>query len=296
MTYESAIQGVSAPAQPTPRGYYAIVFRRVLRQPMTMAAAAIVLLLIGAAIFANHIAPTDPYSTNVLEQLAEVGTPGRLLGGDDLGRDMLSRLIYGGRISLLMGVAPVLIGVGVGGLLGVVAGYAGGWLNMAIMRCMDVFYAFPSILLAIAIAGALGAGLVNALLALSLVFIPPMARVAESATAQVRNHEFVIAARLSGASTWRVIREHVLPNVAGPFIVFAASQISVSMIAASGLSFLGLGVSPPVADWGLMLSDLRQSIYTNPVVAALPGVLILISSVCFNLLSDGIRRAMVVQR
>jgi peptide/nickel transport system permease protein len=285
-----------APLPPSPRGYYHTVMRRVMRQPLTMTAAIVIVLLILAAIFARQLSPADPYTTDVMQQLAAVGTPGRMLGGDDLGRDMLSRLIFGGRISLLMGVAPVLIGVIVGGLLGVTAGYAGGWVNMGIMRCMDVFYAFPSILLAIAIAGALGAGLTNALLALSLVFIPPMSRVAESATSQVRNHEFVIAARLSGASNWRVIREHVLPNVAGPFLVFAASQISVSMIAASGLSFLGLGVAPPVADWGLMLSDLRQSIYTNPEVAALPGALILLSSICFNLLSDGIRRAMAVQR
>jgi len=278
------------------RSYRAVVLRRFVRQPVAMTAALILLAIILSAIFAHYVAPADPFQTRVAQRLAEIGTPGRLLGGDELGRDVLSRLIYGGRISLTMAIAPVAIGLFVGGFLGILAGYAGGRTNMAIMRSMDVFYAFPSILLAVAIAGALGPGLENGILALSMVFIPPIARMAESVTTQVRSYEFVIAARLSGASTARVLREHVLSNVAGPILVFASSQVSVSIIAASGLSFLGLGVSPPNPDWGLMLSALRQSIYVNPWVAALPGAMIFISSICFNLVSDGIRRAMEVRR
>ncbi|WP_029350342.1 ABC transporter permease [Bosea sp. 117] len=278
------------------RSYRAVVLRRFVRQPVPMTAALILLAIILSAIFAHYVAPADPFQTRVAQRLAEIGTPGRLLGGDELGRDVLSRLIYGGRISLTMAIAPVAIGLFVGGFLGILAGYAGGRTNMAIMRSMDVFYAFPSILLAVAIAGALGPGLENGILALSMVFIPPIARMAESVTTQVRSYEFVIAARLSGASTARVLREHVLSNVAGPILVFASSQVSVSIIAASGLSFLGLGVSPPNPDWGLMLSALRQSIYVNPWVAALPGAMIFISSICFNLVSDGIRRAMEVRR
>ncbi|WP_018390832.1 ABC transporter permease [Ancylobacter sp. FA202] len=276
--------------------YATVVLLRFLRQPVPMTAAVILLVVMLAAIFAGFIAPADPFQTRVARRLAEIGTPGRWLGGDELGRDVLSRLIYGGRISLAMAILPVAVGLFVGGFLGVLAGYAGGRTNMAIMRAMDVFYAFPSILLAVAIAGALGPGLVNAILALSLVFIPPIARMAESVTTQVRSYEYVIAARLTGASTLRILREHVLSNVAGPILVFASSQVSVSIIAASGLSFLGLGVSPPNSDWGLMLSALRQSIYINPWVAALPGAMIFLCSVCFNLVSDGVRQAMEVRR
>ncbi|MCK0207510.1 ABC transporter permease [Starkeya koreensis] len=276
--------------------YRRVVLGRFMRQPIAMTAALILLAIVLAAIFANVVAPADPFQTRVARRLAVIGTEGRWLGGDELGRDVLSRLIYGGRISLSMAVLPVAIGLFVGGFLGILAGYAGGRTNMAIMRAMDVFYAFPSILLAVAIAGALGPGMMNGIIALSMVFIPPIARMAESVTTQVRSYEFVIAARLSGASTGRILREHVLSNVAGPILVFASSQVSVSIIAASGLSFLGLGVSPPYPDWGLMLSALRQSIYVNPWVAALPGAMIFICSVCFNLVSDGVRRAMEVRR
>lgn len=276
--------------------YARVVLLRFLRQPVSMTAAIILLVIILAAIFANYIAPADPFQTRVARRLATIGTAGRWLGGDELGRDVLSRLIYGGRISLAMAILPVAVGLLVGGFFGILAGYAGGRTNMAIMRGMDVFYAFPSILLAVAIAGALGPGLMNAVLALSLVFIPPIARMAESVTTQVRSYEYVIAARLTGASTLRILREHVLSNVAGPILVFSSSQVSVSIIAASGLSFLGLGVSPPHPDWGLMLSALRQSIYINPWVAALPGAMIFLCSVCFNLVSDGVRQAMEVRR
>jgi peptide/nickel transport system permease protein len=278
------------------RSYSRVVLGRFMRQPIAMTAALILIAIVLAAIFANFIAPADPFQTRVARRLAEIGTAGRLLGGDEIGRDVLSRLIYGGRISLSMAVLPVAIGLFVGGFLGILAGYAGGRTNMAIMRSMDVFYAFPSILLAVAIAGALGPGLMNGIIALSLVFIPPIARMAESVTTQVRSYEFVVAARLSGASTAQIMREHVLSNVAGPILVFASSQVSVSIIAASGLSFLGLGVSPPHPDWGLMLSALRQSIYVNPWVAALHGAMNFTCSVCFNLVSDGVRRAMEVRR
>lgn len=278
------------------RSYRHVILLRFLRQRIPLVAAIVLLAIIVAAIGADFIAPADPFQTRVARRLADIGTPGRWLGGDELGRDVLSRLIYGGRISLTMAVVPVAIGLFIGGFLGILAGYAGGRTNMAIMRSMDVFYAFPSILLAVAIAGALGPGLENGIIALSLVFIPPIARMAESVTTQVRAYEFVVAARLSGASTIRIMREHILSNVAGPILVFTSSQVSVSIIAASGLSFLGLGVSPPHADWGLMLSALRQSIYVNPWVAALPGAMIFICSMCFNLVSDGIRRAMEVRR
>jgi peptide/nickel transport system permease protein len=220
---------------------------------------------------------------------------GHLLGTDELGRDMLSRLIYGGRVSLLMAVVPVVIASLVGGILGVIGGFAGGRTNTIVMRTMDVFYAFPSVLLAVAIAGAMGGGMANGMLALTLVFIPPMCRIAETATTQIRALDFIEAARATGARNTTIIRYHVLGNVLGPVFIYASSLISVSILLASGLSFLGLGVRPPIPDWGLMLSTLRQSIYVVPLVCALPGAAIFITSICCNLVSDGLRAAMDVR-
>ncbi|MCB1546511.1 MAG: ABC transporter permease [Hyphomicrobiaceae bacterium] len=277
------------------RTYWQTVRVRLSRDPVTIVCASILLLIILVAIFAPFLAPKDPEAGSVFKRLAKIGSPGYPLGADELGRDMLSRLIYGGRVSLFMGIAPVAGAVLIGGTLGIVAGFIGGKTNMVIMRVMDVFYAFPSVLLAIAISGAMGPGLVNSLIALTLILIPPIARVAESVTTQVRSFDFVEAARASGAKTGSIIREHVLSNVLGPIFIYATSLISFSIIVASGLSFLGLGVAPPVADWGLMLSTLRQSIWVNPYVAALPGVMIFIASLCFNLVSDGLRSAMDVR-
>jgi len=208
---------------------------------------------------------------------------------------MLSRLLYGGRLSLMMGISPVALALVLGGILGLVAGFLGGKVNMAIMRTIDVFYAFPSVLLAIAISGALGAGVTNAIISLTIVFIPPIARVTESVTTQIRNLDYVEAARASGANAFTIIRVHILSNVAGPVFIYSTSLISVSIILASGLSFLGLGTEPPKPEWGLMLNTLRQSIYVSPWVAALPGVMIFLTSLSFNMMSDGLRSAMDIK-
>jgi peptide/nickel transport system permease protein len=189
----------------------------------------------------------------------------------------------------------VAIALAIGGALGLVAGFMGGRVNMLIMRVTDVFYAFPSILLAVAIAGALGAGIGNALLAITIVFIPPITRVTESVTTQVRSMDFVEAARASGASDLQIIRTHILGNVLGPVFVYATVLVSVSIVISAGLSFIGLGASPPAAEWGLMLNTLRESIFLAPLNAILPGFMIFITSMCFNLISDGLRSAMDVR-
>ena len=277
------------------RGYWATVGHRLLRDPITLFFAGVLLIILLAAIFAPLVAPHDPYKGSMARRLKELGFQNHYLGTDQTGRDMLSRLIYGGRLSLFMGIVPVINALIIGGLLGVLAGFVGGWLNMLIMRTMDVFYAFPSVLLAIAISGALGAGITNAIVALTIVFIPPIARVAESVTTQVRNLDYVEAARASGAGSATIIRVHVLSNVLGAIFVYATSLISVSIILASGLSFLGLGTKPPEPEWGLMLNELRQAIYSQPYVAAMPGVFIFMTSLSFNLLSDGLRSAMDIK-
>ena len=231
----------------------------------------------------------------MLRRLYPLGSPNHLLGTDELGRDMLSRLIYGGRLSLFMGVTPVICALLIGGLLGITAGFLGGRVNMAIMRVMDVFYAFPSVLLAISLSGALGAGTENTLLALTLVFIPPICRVSRKRDHPGARLRFRRRRAGKRRSALTIVRVHVLGNVLGPILVYATSLISVAIILAAGLSFLGLGVKPPEPEWGLMLNTLRQAIYVNPVLAALPGVMIFITSICFNMMSDGLRAAMDVK-
>ena len=183
----------------------------------------------------------------------------------------------------------------IGGTLGLVAGIGGRVVNMAIMRVVDVFYAFPSVLLAIAICGVLGAGIGNTILSLTIVFTPPIVRVTESLAAQVKNRDFVEAARASAAPLHAIIRHQILPNVLGGMLVYATSLVGISIILSAGLSFLGLGVTPPNPEWGLMLNALRQAIFVNPIVAALPGFAIVLTSLCFNLLSDGLRSAMDIK-
>lgn len=279
----------------TPMSYWQLVRWRLRRDKVTLAAAAVIVLIALSALAAPYLAPHDPFKSSIRKRLASVGTPGYVLGTDEQGRDMLSRLLYGGRLSLAAGVTPVAVALCIGATLGMLAGFVGGWVNMLIMRTMDIFYAFPSVLLAIAISGALGAGLENTIIALSIVFTPPITRIAESVTTQVRGWDFMEAARASGASTSAIIRHHMIANVLGPIFVYASTLVSVSVILASGLSFLGLGASPPNPEWGLMLNTLRQSIYVNTIVPILPGVMIFITSMAFNLLSDGLRDAMDVR-
>lgn len=283
------------PAPPPAPGYWQTVGRRFLRDKLAMFAALLVLALLAIAAFGPWLAPADPYASSMLGRLKPIGAEGNPLGTDELGRDLLSRLLVGARLSLFMGITPVVLAFVLGSALGITAGYAGGWANNVIMRTIDVFYAFPSVLLAIALSGALGAGTGNSLLSLTIVFIPPIARVAESVTTQIRGRDFVEAARASGAGALTIVRVHVLGNVLGPIFVYATSLIAVSMILASGLSFLGLGVRPPEPEWGLMLNTLRTAIYTQPWVAALPGAMIFVTSIAFNLLADGLRSAMEIK-
>ena len=277
------------------RTYWQNVWRRIVRDPYTMACAFVRRLITGAALFAPWLGLPDPTQSNSGQRLLPLVSPGHLLGTDELGRDMLSRLIHGGRLSLMMGVTPVLAALLIGGALGLSAGFLGGRTNMLIMRLTDVFYAFPTILLAVAIAGSLGAGTSNALLAITVVFIPPVTRVMESVTTQVRTMDFVEAARASGAGSFTIIRIHILGNVLGPVLVYATVLVSVSIVISAGLSFIGLGASPPAAEWGLMLNTLRESIFLAPLNAVLPGFMIFITSMCFNLISDGLRSAMDVR-
>jgi peptide/nickel transport system permease protein len=275
--------------------YWRTVAWRLARDQATLVAGGLLAVIVLSAVLAPWLAPYDPAAGSIRLRLAPVGAPGHVLGTDEQGRDMLSRLLWGGRMTLVAGLTPVLVALVVGAALGVMAGYVGGLTNTLIMRTMDIFYAFPAVLLAIAISGALGPGLANTLISLSIVFVPRVVRVAESATVQVKGLEYIAAARASGAGVPAIVRHHLLANVLGPILVFSSTQVSLAIILAAGLSFLGLGVTPPAAEWGLMLNTLRQSIYMNAIVPALPGVAIFVTSMAFNLLSDGLRDAMEIR-
>jgi len=287
---------IEAPAlAPAPMSYWRTVGWRLARDRATLIAGGVLAVIVLSAVLAPWLAPYDPAAGSIRLRLAPVGAPGHVLGTDEQGRDMLSRLLWGGRMTLVAGLTPVLVAFVLGTALGVMAGYVGGLTNMLIMRTMDIFYAFPAVLLAIAISGALGPGLPNTLISLSIVFVPRVVRVAESATVQVKGLEYIAAARASGAGVRAIVRHHLLANVLGPILVFSSTQVSLAIILAAGLSFLGLGVTPPAAEWGLMLNTLRQSIYVNAIVPALPGVAIFVTSMAFNLLSDGLRDAMEIR-
>ena len=298
MTDVSATQPLILPdssAGTEPRSYWSTVAERLMHDHLTLAVGGVLLCVILLAIFAPWAATHDPLQGSVMRRLKPVGTPGFFLGTDETGRDIWSRLVYGGRLSLICGITPVLLATLIGGILGLIAGVGGRFINMTIMRVVDVFFAFPSVLLAIAICGVIGAGIGNTLLSLMVVFTPPIVRVTESLTAQVKNRDFVEAARASGAPLHAIIRHQIVPNVLGGMLVYSTSLVSISIILSAGLSFLGLGVTPPNPEWGLMLNALRQAIFVNPIVAALPGVAIVITSLCFNLLSDGLRSAMDIK-
>jgi peptide/nickel transport system permease protein len=242
-----------------------------------------------AALLAPLIAPYGPTEGDPSDRLLGLGAPGHLLGTDGQGRDVLSRLLLGMRLSLTTGLIPTVIAGVIGTAFGMAAGLGRRWANLAIMRTLDVFYAFPSILLAIAIAAALGPNIRNAIIALSVVLVPPVARIVEAEVMALRGGDFMRAAECSGASRLMIAHRHVLPNIAVPVLVYCTALVGLAMVEAAGLSFLGLGAAPPTAEWGLMLNEGRSFFFTNPAVALAPAVAILLAALMFNALGDRLR-------
>jgi peptide/nickel transport system permease protein len=273
---------------PAQRRRYRKVRRRRLRWPAKIAGAVCATFLL-AAILAPVIAPADPLAGERSERLAPFFSGGHLLGTDGQGRDVFSRVVWGARPSILTGLVPVAVAGLIGTLLGLVAGQGGRRVNAAVMRTLDVFYAFPAVLLAIAIAAALGSGTSNAIIALSIILIPPIARLAEAEVTRVNSADFMEAARVSGAGWWSISIRHVLPNAAPAIVVYCTALVGLSIVYAAGLGFLGLGVAPPQAEWGLMVNDLRQFTFSAPQIALVPAVVILVASVAFNVFGDGLR-------
>ncbi len=272
--------------------HFSLARRALLRDSAAVGSGLVLVLITLVVLLAPWVSPHDPLATDPARRLALPLTSGYLLGSDELGRDILSRLAYGGRTSLMVALVPVVISIVIGGLLGLAAGYLRGRLDTLIMRSMDVLLAFPSVLLAIGITAALGPGTGNLMIALVIVAVPAVARILRGSVLQTSQLEYVLAARTVGASHGRIAFTHILPNVLAPVIVFASLETGRMVILASGLSFLGLGVQPPAPDWGAMLATGRQFMVVAPHVATVPGLLIFIVTLSVNLLGDGLRDAL----
>lgn len=267
------------------------VSKRFRRNYAAIVGLVIVLLLLAVAIFAPQLVEIPPAEQNLRERLQPPSLE-HPFGTDEFGRSILSRVIYGTRISLLTGLAPVALSLLLGTFIGLVAGFFGGSLDGVLMRLMDVLLAFPSLLLALAVVGALGPGLTNAILAIAIVNIPQYARIVRSVVLGTREEDFVQAARSLGASSPRIILRHVFPSTIGPLTVQATLGIGFAILAMSGLSFLGLGVQPPTADWGEMLARGRRFLPDATWLLVFPGAAISLTVLGFNLLGDGLRDAL----
>src|SRR5438270_143617 len=264
---------------------------RLRRNRAAVAGLIVILVLVFAAIFAPVVAPYDPYRVTLEGRLQPPGGA-HLLGTDELGRDILSRLLYGARVSLWVGIVTVALAGAIGITSGVVAGYLGGYWDAVIMRLVDVFLAFPVIVLAIAIVAVRGPGLTNVLIALALVYWTSYARVARSVVLALREEEYTWAARTLGAGPTRIMVRHLLPNAVGPLIVLASLGMGNAILAEAALSFLGLGIQPPEASWGSMLNFGMQFLRDASFLSTTPGLAIFVTVLGFNLLGDGLRDAL----
>lgn len=276
-------------------------FRRTfLSNRLALFGLVVITLFALMAIFAPVLAPYDPVRDQSLSQRFAGPSAQHLLGQDELGRDILSRMIYGARISLTAGLAAVVFATVGGTIVGLIAGYAGGWADSVLMRLMDVLLAFPSILLAIVIVSILGQGLTNALLAVGIILLPQMARVVRSAVISVRERDYVEAAHALGASNYRIVSSAILPNSLAPLIVQATLALATAILDVAALSFLGLGARPPSPEWGAMLTDAFRSgfgVFTEGQHAIVfPGIAIALSVLSVNFIGDGLRDALDPRR
>jgi ABC-type dipeptide/oligopeptide/nickel transport system permease subunit len=265
--------------------------RRLARNPSAVVGTVLVGALVLAALLAPLLTPYDPTKQALLSVL-QAPSGEHPLGTDQLGRDILARILYGGRLTLFIGVFAVAVGMVVGVPLGVLSGYYRGWVDMAIMRAMDLMLSFTSFLLAMALVALLGVGLTNVIIAVGISTIPRFARLVRSSVLTIREISYVEASHALGARDGRILGRHVLPNAFAPVIVQATLSMGSTVLTAAGLGFLGLGVQPPTPEWGAMLGEGRNYIFTSPYVTTFPGLAIFVAVLGFNLLGDGLRDAL----
>jgi peptide/nickel transport system permease protein len=262
---------------------------RIIERPLLSIGLTLVLLIVLVALLAPILPLRDPNVTAPARRLSGAGVNGYVLGSDQLGRDLLSRLLWGARVSITVALIAAAVAFVAGGTIGLVAGFYGGLVDNLLMRLIDVLMAFPYVLLAIALVAALGPGLLNALIAIAVVNISFYARGVRAAVLVVRHMAFIEAARALGARDTRILAKEVLPSVAPPLLVFVTLNIGALIVETAGLSFIGLGAQPPTADWGTMLADGRQFMMTAPHVAAIPGLAVLALVWGLNMVGDGLR-------
>jgi peptide/nickel transport system permease protein len=269
-----------------------LIWARVRRDPVALIAAILLLALAVVVIAAPLTAPRDPIRQESSVRLSPPLTPGYPLGADGLGRDILSRLIWGGRVSLVVGIVPVLLAAALGVAIGLLSGFNGGRLDNLLMRCLDIVFAFPAILLALAIVATLGPSISNAMLAITVVAVPPFARLIRSAVLTLKAQAFVDAARALGAGDGRIVLRHILPNSVSTVVVYGTLEVGKTVVFAAGLSFLGLGIQPPNPEWGAMLAEGRQVLAVAPHVSTVPGVMIFLVTLGLNAVGDALRDAL----
>lgn len=273
----------------TPFSFNLGIRRAITRRPTVTVGLALVLLLVMIAVLAPILPLRDPNITAPARRLGLPSANGYLLGTDQLGRDLLSRLIWGARVSMVVAAIAAAVAFVIGGVIGLVAGFYGGLIDNGLMRLIDILMAFPYVLLAIALVAALGPGLLNALIAIAIVNVSFYARGVRAATLVVRRMAFIEASRALGASDGRLLLREIVPNIAPPLLVFVTLNIGALIVETAGLSFIGLGAQPPTADWGTMLADGRQFMMTAPHVAAIPGLAVLALVWGLNMVGDGLR-------
>lgn len=266
----------------------AMLLRRFSKERTAVFGLLVIVIFTLIAVFAPLLAPFDPLQQDIPNGLA-APSPDHWMGTDKLGRDVFSRMLYGARISLGAGLGVVLMSAVIGALIGIVAGYVGGWADEGIMRVTDIFFAFPSLILAMAIAGALGPSLQNALIAVAVVTWPVYARLIRGQVLILRNREFVQAARAVGAGHGLILRRHLFPNTLSPLLVQASFDMGVTILAVAGLSFIGFGAQPPTPEWGVMISEGRNYITTHWWLTFFPAMAMLLAVAGFNLVGDGLR-------
>jgi peptide/nickel transport system permease protein len=281
---------INAPEPPS-RHSLARMWRRFARNRGAVVGLAVLLAFVLIGLAAPLATTYNPEVTRLEDKLL-APSHAHLLGTDHLGRDILARLAYGARYSLLIGFAAVALGLVVGVPLGAISGFYGGWLDLVIQRVIDVLVSFPGFLLALSLVAVLGVGINNVIMAVGLGVVPAFVRLVRASALSLREREYVIAARVSGASGWLIIWRHVLPNAMPPVVVQATLGLGSSLLTAAGLGFLGLGVQQPTPEWGAMLGEGRAYIFSNPNLATFPGVAIFLTVLCFNLAGDGLRDAL----
>ena len=292
MAVQDTIDHLS-PTAGTRRPEFMLALAAMSRDRLALAGTIILLIVILVTILAPWISPYSPTEAHRdVGRLAPPLTAGHLLGTDGQSRDVLSRLIWGGRVSLPVAAVPILLSSIFGLILGLLASQMGGWMGAVIMRFFDVLFAFPGVMLAIAVAATLGSGMMNCMIAMTIVITPYVGRLVYTEAVRLRRSEFVDAARIAGVGLWGIVWREILPNILSPVIVYGTTSLGGMVVFAAGLSFLGVGVQPPTADWGIMAADGRVVLRNAPWVSLIPGLMIVIVAVACNFAGDGLRDAL----